>query len=123
MGTWGTGNFSSDTAADFLGELTGRAISEIAETMAADPVVLEPDEYWGVVVPCLVELLCLVGEQKHVGVRLPGADTVAGWKAHFLGVYDATIDGLDPEPGFKEARRRVLADTFDRLTALTGPTE
>ncbi|AXE78214.1 DUF4259 domain-containing protein [Streptomyces atratus] len=120
MGTWGSGNFDSDTAADHLSGITERLVSEIAEAMADDPVGLEPDEYWGVAVPCNVELLCLMAEQRYVGAEVPEAAVVEGWKKTFMDVWERTIDGLEPEPGYKEERRAELIRTFDRLAGLAG---
>ena len=71
MGTWGSGNFDSDTAADHLAILTGRLISEVTDAMSGDPVEIEPDEYWGVAVPCNLELLHLIARQNHVGAVHP----------------------------------------------------
>ncbi|MGW9119587.1 DUF4259 domain-containing protein [Streptomyces sp. NPDC055663] len=118
MGTWGSGNFDSDTAADHLSGITGRLVSEIEEAMAGDPVGLEPDEYDGVAVPCNVELLCLMAEQNHVGARVPEPAVAEGWKKTFLDVWERTIDDLEPEPEYKEERRAELIRTFDRLVAL-----
>ncbi|WP_239085690.1 DUF4259 domain-containing protein [Catellatospora methionotrophica] len=120
MGTWGSGNFDDDTAADHLSMLTDRLIREVAEAMDGDPVAIEPDEYWGVAVPCNLELLHLIASQNHVGASLPEADAVTGWKARFLDVWDQAIDGLEPQPGFKEQRRAVLARTFDQLADLAA---
>ncbi|MEU9317505.1 DUF4259 domain-containing protein [Streptomyces sp. NPDC048295] len=118
MGTWGSGNFDSDTAADHLSDVTGRLVSEIEEAMAGDPVGLEPDEYDGVTVPCNVELLCLMAEQHHVGARVPEPAVAEGWKKTFMDVWERTIDGLEPAQGYKEDRRAELIRTFDRLVAL-----
>ncbi|MES9555483.1 DUF4259 domain-containing protein [Streptomyces sp. NPDC007076] len=118
MGTWGSGNFDSDTAADHLSGITGRLLSEIEEAMAGDPVGLEPDEYDGVAVPCNIELLALMGEQGHVGVAMPEPAVVEGWKGTFMDVWERTIDGLEPEQEYKEDRRAELIRTFDRLAAL-----
>ncbi|MGW2084889.1 DUF4259 domain-containing protein [Streptomyces sp. NPDC001880] len=118
MGTWGSGNFDSDTAADHLSGVTGRLVSEIEEAMAGDPAGLEPDEYDGVAVPCNVELLCLIAEQNHVGARVPGVAVAEGWKKTFMDVWERTIDGLEPKQGYKEDRRAELIRTFDRLVAL-----
>ncbi|MFB6817801.1 DUF4259 domain-containing protein [Streptomyces sp. NPDC056347] len=118
MGTWGSGNFDSDTAADHLSDITGRLIARIAEAMAGDPVGLEPDEYDGVTVPCDIELLCLIAEQGHVGAGVPEPEVVAGWRRTFMDVWERTIDGLEPAPGHKEGRRAELTRTFDRLAAL-----
>lgn len=115
MGTWGSGNFDDDTAADHLADLTGRLVDEVAAAMSGDPVELEPDEYWGVAVPANLELLHLIAQQNYVGVRLPGSDVIAGWKDLFLAVWDGSIDGLEPAPGHKDSRREVLERTFDQL--------
>ncbi|MFJ2134602.1 DUF4259 domain-containing protein [Streptomyces sp. NPDC087845] len=123
MGTWGKGNFDSDAAADHLSDITGRLVSEIEEAMAGDPVGLEPDEYWGVAVPCNVELLCLIGEQHHVGARVPETAVVEDWKKTFMDVWERTIDGLEPTAGHKEERRTELIRTFDRLAALAVENE
>ncbi|WP_436772353.1 DUF4259 domain-containing protein [Yinghuangia sp. YIM S09857] len=115
MGTWGSGNFDSDTAADHLAEVMDRLITEVAEAMAGDPVGIEPDEYWGVAVPCNLELLELLAAQGHVGTQLPEAAVVAEWKTAFMAVWERTIDGLGPSAEYKDERRAVLAGTFDRL--------
>ncbi|MGW2177907.1 DUF4259 domain-containing protein [Streptomyces sp. NPDC001732] len=118
MGTWGTGNFDSDTAADHLSAVTGRLVARIEEAMAGDPVGLEPDEYDGVTVPCDIELLCLIAEQGHVGSAVPGAAVVAGWRKTFMDVWERTIDELGPKPEYKKGRRAELIRTFDRLAVL-----
>ncbi|MBB2947758.1 hypothetical protein FB565_007529 [Actinoplanes lutulentus] len=115
MGTWGSGNFDSDTAADHLSVLTARLVREVEDAMGGDPVELEPDEYWGVAVPCNLEVLHVLASKGWVGVELPAAATVEAWKATFLAVWDARIDGLEPAPGHKEQRRTVLERTFDQL--------
>ncbi|MFF1906730.1 DUF4259 domain-containing protein [Kitasatospora sp. NPDC058218] len=118
MGTWGSGNFDSDTAADHLSELTGRLLDEVERAMSGDRVELEPDEYWGVAVPCNLELLHLIASRHYVGAGLPSAATIEGWKADFMAVWERSIDGLEPAPGHKEERRAVLLRTFDGLAAL-----
>ena len=115
MGTWGAGNFDSDTAADHLGDLVGRLTAEVTEAMAGDPVELEPDEYWGVTVPCNLELLLVLARQGWVGVTLPPPEAIRAWQEKFLAVWEATIDGLEPKPAYKDERRAVLNETFERL--------
>ncbi|GGN92537.1 hypothetical protein GCM10010112_79830 [Actinoplanes lobatus] len=115
MGTWGAGNFDSDTAADHLSILTERLVSEVEEAMSGDPVELEPDEYWGVAVPCNLEILHVLASRRWVGVVLPEAATVEAWKATYLAVWDATIDGLEPAPEHRTQRRAALERTFDQL--------
>lgn len=133
MGTWGPGNFDDDTAADHLSSVSARLVEEIEAAMAGDPVALEPDEYAGVAVPCNVELLALLAEQKWA-VSLPHRETVLAWKETYLAVWDRTIEGLSPVSPktkdaeaaarwstFKKARREVLVRTFDRLADRCEP--
>ncbi|GLF94746.1 DUF4259 domain-containing protein [Streptomyces yaizuensis] len=117
MGTWGSGNFESDTAADHLSIVTARLVTEVAQAMAGDPVELEADEYWGVAVPCNLELLYLIAAQGHAGAELPQPQVVEAWKQAFMAVWERSVDGLDPAPGFKEERRARLLETFDRVAA------
>ncbi|MFK3982824.1 DUF4259 domain-containing protein [Micromonospora sp. NPDC050397] len=120
MGSWGSRNFDNDTAADHLAMVTDRLVTEVAEAMAGDPVRIEPDEYWGVAVPCNLELLCLLADQRYVGVVLPPPETVADWKRRYLAVWDGSIDGLEPTEDYRAERRAILVDTFDRLAAASA---
>lgn len=115
MGRWGTGNFDEDTAADHLAALTDRLVEEIERAMTGDPVRLEPDEYWGVAVPCNLELLYLLASRQYVGVILPEAAKLRQWKETYLAAWEKGIDQLGPKPGFKRDRRAVLEITFDQL--------
>ncbi|MEU3218319.1 DUF4259 domain-containing protein [Streptomyces sp. NPDC006971] len=118
MGTWGSGNFDSDAAADHLSGITGRLLSEIEEAMAGDPVGLEPDDYGGVVVPCDIDLLCLIAERGYVGAVVPEPAVAEAWKRTFMDVWERTIDDLEPEEEYKKTRRAELNRTFDRLVDL-----
>ncbi|MYW04890.1 DUF4259 domain-containing protein [Streptomyces sp. SID3343] len=123
MGTWGSGNFDSDTSADHLSGITDRLVEEVAEAMTGDLVEIEADEYWGVAVPCNLELLLLLDRTGHVGVSLPRADVIAGWKETFMAVWDRTIDGLEPKPDYRAERRAVLERTFDQLAEAAAARE
>lgn len=115
MGTWGSGNFESDTAAEHLSTVIGRLVAEVAGAMAGDPAAIEPDEYWGAAVPCHLELLYVLARAGYAadGPLRPGV--VEEWKEHFMAVWEGSIDGLAPDPGFTEERRAVLHRTFDQL--------
>ncbi|GAA1167779.1 hypothetical protein F4556_001129 [Kitasatospora gansuensis] len=115
MGTWGSGNFESDAALDHLSIVVDRLVTEVAEAMAGDPVALEPDEYWGVAVPCHLELLHVLAQAGYADDDLPEPGVVEEWKKTFMAVWERTIDNLQPSPTFKEERRSVLHRTFDQL--------
>lgn len=116
MGTWGSGNFESDTARDYLSSFMDRLVTEVAEVMDGDPVEIEPDEYWGVALPCQLELLTVLVRAGHTSDTPLRPEAVERWKARFMAVWEDTIDGLEPAPGHKEERRAVLIRTFDELT-------
>jgi hypothetical protein len=115
MGTWGAGNFDDDTAADHLSILTGRLRAEVGKAIDAGAGEIEPDEYGGVAVPCNVELLALIAEQRWVGTMLPSLEVAEAWKKKYLDVWDGYIDELEPSEEWKKERRAVLVQTFDRL--------
>ncbi|MFI8434235.1 DUF4259 domain-containing protein [Streptomyces sp. NPDC079020] len=115
MGTWGSGNFESDTAMDYLSSFIDRLVAEVAEVMDGDPVEIEPDEYWGVAVPCQLELLTVLTRAGHTSDTLLRPEQVEKWKKQFIPVWERTIDDLGPSRDYKEERRAVLVRTFDQL--------
>lgn len=114
MGTWDSGNFDNDYAADHLSIVTGRLITEIEEAFK-DESEIEPDEYWGVAVPCHLELLLVIHKQEYVGSLLPSLEQLTTWKKVYMDVWDRCIDGLEPTPEHKKKRRMILLNTFDNL--------
>jgi len=122
MGVWGPGNFESDTVADSLGEVTDRIIADIAAQFDATPddSALEPDEWGGEMVPAWLEILVDVVGPGRVGATLPSVAVLTDWRERYLRVWDGYIDGLEPTPEHKVARRAVLVETFDRAVALAA---
>lgn len=113
MGTWSHGNFENDAALDWLSETTGQLLSEITEAMDS-PDTLDADEWEADIVPCRIELLCVMSEN---GMRpnWPELDLLNEWKSIYLAAWDASIDELDPDPDYKSNRRTELVATFDRM--------
>jgi hypothetical protein len=121
MGTWGEGNFDSDTALDYRHDFDTAhlqpLVREIEAAMAGDPKYLEPDESEAVAVMCRVEILCLFAE--HIGCTLPEPDVVARWRDRFLAVWDGWTH--HPRlferavPTFEVRRKAVIAATWNRL--------
>lgn len=116
MGAWAHGNFDNDTALDWLGDITGQLLDEIAEAMDS-PELLEADELDADLVPCRIELLCAMAE-KGMPPQWPDVQLLAQWKQIFLQAWDASIDELEPSEDYKHARRATLVATFDRMLAL-----
>ena len=115
MGTWAHGNFDNDTALDWLDDITGQLLDEIAEAMES-PELLEADELDADLVPCRIELLCAMAEKgmPHNGPM----QLLAQWKQIFLQAWDSSIDELEPSEEYKRERRATLVATFDRMLAL-----
>ena len=116
MGVWAHGNFDNDTALDWLDDITGQLLDEIAEVMES-PELLEADELDADLVPCRIELLCAMAE-KGMPPRWPDVQLLAQWKQIYLQAWDASIDELEPAPDYKRDRRATLVATFDRMLAL-----
>src|SRR2546430_13476583 len=115
MGVWAAGNFANDEALDYAHELVDQMIEQVEETIASEHG-MEPDEPDSARLMCNIELIWLIG--KHVGLSILEAPKVEEWKAKYLAAWDGYINGLDPKPGFKEERRGVIVDSFDRLASL-----
>ena len=118
MGTWDSGNFDNDTAADHLYDIIDGLIKDIREAMES-PVELEADEYWGNAVPCNVELLTLIGKQHYAGFHLPNSEEIVKWKETFMNAWLGSIDGLEPKEDYKNERIKILNETFDGLIELS----
>ncbi|MGW0043590.1 DUF4259 domain-containing protein [Rhodococcus sp. NPDC003348] len=125
MGVWGPGNFDSDTVADGLSALTDGIIADIAEQFGdgSDDSALEPDEWGGEMVPAWLEILVGIVEPGRVGATFPAVAVVADWRDRYLRAWDGYIDDLDPDADYKEARRAVLVDTFERAVSLAAQRE
>lgn len=118
MGTWAHGNFDNDAALDWLDDITGQLLDEIAEAMES-PELLEADELDADLVPCRIELLCAMAE-KGMPPQWPDVQLLAQWKQIFLQAWDSSIDGLEPSEEYKRERRATLVATFDRMQALAN---
>jgi hypothetical protein len=116
MGRGGSGNFDSDTAADFAGNLVTDLVAKVTSAVG-DPSSLEPDAYYGEVVPAIIDIVADLHELTGTA-SIPRPEVVAEWRAKFMEVWDAHIKDLSPSPQHRRARRVVLQRTFDRLERL-----
>lgn len=112
MGTWGAGDFESDGALDFLDEQVERYLG-IIEDVFADAERFHLDEDAESMLIPSVRILTALATQ--LDAFLPDTLDVETWKARYLAMYDAQIDGLQPVAGFKAERRAAIAAAFDGL--------
>ena len=112
MGSWGSGNFDSDGAANYLVTVINRLRAEVDEVLTdADRSSVDEDGE-AVVVPTVQIISVLV---EHCQAAPPEPAVVSVWRDKYLAIYDAQIDGMDPVPGYKEERRQVIVETFAKL--------
>lgn len=112
MGTWGVGNFESDGALDYMGETIDAFVARIEECLE-DEERSRLDEDGESVIVSTVAILSVLYE--HCRAPAPEPDVVEQWKEQYLAIFDDQIDGLDPAEGYKEERREVIEETFDKL--------
>jgi hypothetical protein len=114
VGTWGAGNFDNDSALDYMGEVEEFLINRIEEILADEDRCALDEDGEGVLMPTLNIMSVL---HEHCRLGLPERETVLRWKAQYLFVFDEQIDGFDPKPGHREARRAIIEATFLKLEA------
>jgi hypothetical protein len=114
MARSGAGNFDSDAASDYVGDLVERLAQEVEQALS-NPSSLEPDEYYGEVLPGIVEIIAAL-HQLSGTTAIPPPDVVASWRTRFLAVREKAVGGtLDDTDPRTNAIRRV----FDRLQELS----
>lgn len=107
MGTWGSGNFDSDSAMDIVDSLQSRWHRTIEKTLRDGRL----DVAEGIVMP-LVALMVSIEPMAP-----PEASVVADWRRRYIALFDAQIRTLDPAPGYAKQRRAAIVKTFDALAA------
>jgi hypothetical protein len=115
MGTWGEGNFSSDGALDFVGDLIDQLAGTIDSCFDNDNADLDEggeDELMPSVF--IIRLL-----SEYCGTAPPKPGVIEPWRERYLAIYDEQIDDLDPDPEYKVKRREVIAETFENLLKLS----
>ncbi len=116
MGAWDTGNFDNDGARDHLDDLIERLSATVTEILDDEERAALDEEGEAVVLPT-VDILALLCEHYHA--YPPATEIVLEWRDRYLRIFDDEIDDLAPaggfKGGFKEERRAVIAQTFERL--------
>lgn len=113
MGGWGPGNFDSDLAMDWYLNDFGKAMIGRLRKIAADKMMLEPDEPESVEFMCTLQVLTVLDE--HLCPILPGRGEIAQWRHDYLEVFD----GFEPSRG--DERRARIVETFDAAISRADP--
>jgi hypothetical protein len=119
MGTWGSGNFDSDDAGQELDNVHEHLIKTIVHGLTPDlhedltdpgRPPIEPTH-----VLLAVDILALLETNIDYVARV-GTDIVQKWRKKYLAILEADISGTGSRiPNYKERRRKVVEETFDRL--------
>lgn len=119
MGVWGAGNFDNDMAGEFLDDVTLQLVKNIEDAVALhNQNNLDLDEHFdGLVMPSIDVLVTLC---THYQVSPMVDETkIREWKSLFMSYYDVTIDQYGAKEPYKQNRRKVIDDTFDKLADLS----
>lgn len=123
MGTWGSGNFESDTALDHFGTVTTPLLEQIREAFK-NKESLQPDEYESEAVLCNMDILLAIAhglgsKAKPFGIsQFPKVKQIQTWQKTYLKVWDDYIDELEPDEDYKTNRKETIIKTFERFIAL-----
>ncbi len=115
MGSWGAGNFQNDQALDYLGEVMRSLVGKLEEIID-HPIRAEADEPSNFEVMAAVEIITVLCE--NLNAVPPKPELVAKCQDTFLNAWEKSIDALSPKSGFKEERRAVIAESFEKLKAI-----
>jgi len=115
MGTWGSGNFDSDQALDYLAQVCDPLVEKLV-AIVENPSLAEADEDgWE---ECLVAVEILTRLGGHYISEKLTPSLVATCRDVLLTEWLASIDELDPDPDYRAARPAVIRESFDKLLAV-----
>jgi hypothetical protein len=110
----GSSNFDSDAASDYVGDLVEHLVKEVEQALAR-PHSIEPDEYYGNVLPCIVEIIAALHQLSGVAA-IPPPNVLAGWRSQFLAVRARALGGASEA---RDPRREAIRSAFDKLQELS----
>jgi len=114
MGAWGAGNFENDAALDAVEHVLEAAISEVAAFSESERCGVEDLE--AVMAYVAIHLTL----HEHCSASAPDASLAEALHTKVLNLYDERIDSLQPEAGYRVARRGILLDTLQKYRQAAG---
>lgn len=115
MGTWGPGAFDNDYALDWVASLVDEQLMPTIDGFLQHPQIDGDFDFAVAAVSVLNAIM------RESGTRPWRDDDVLDGKpvrAAFLKCFDEQIDGLKPQPGFKEEKRAALVALLDEMVRL-----
>jgi hypothetical protein len=114
MGTWGSGNFDSDSACDYLDSIKFQLIKKIEDCLAGIDDEDFTDDCENEIMAS-VDILSLLTEQYYGHHPRVEAQVVRAWKSQFLSLYDQDNEDDELALEYYRQRREVIEDTFNKL--------
>jgi hypothetical protein len=109
MGTWGPGNFDSDSACGLIGTFVRQVVGRIGRLFRSKKLDIfrAEDE----LMPWVAVLLAVCERCKG---QPPRPHVIAAWKRQYLDLFDAEIQDIALDEYIPQ-RRKVIKVTFDKL--------
>lgn len=115
MAITGPGNFDSDAAHDVLAFLLEDIVKTIRETFTYDTENSLYGDVGEAFIMANIDLILTLCNHYKQHPTLWQLDEVREWKTNYLKTFDKTIHLYNPSSGYVEKRRKVIAETFDKL--------
>ena len=114
MGTWGSGNFESDSACDHRAELSQALIGRTLELLASEESWEADEDTYAELFVRLEWISALQQAGALDGFQLPNTNDLNELTTRWLAGWSDYFDGLSG-PEFKAERRAVIDETFLQL--------
>ncbi len=115
MVEWTEDNFGNEGARDYLSMMTSKLVATIKEVISDDERLAPDEDGESLLMPSMAILAMLC---ESCGASPPRLAVVKQWHDKYVAAFDAGIDRMNPPPGFKVSRRRVIDNTFRWLESL-----
>jgi hypothetical protein len=113
---WTEDNFGNKGARQFLQMQVTRLMTTIHDIIHNPERLAPDDDGESMLMPC-IEVLALLCERYDVAP--PKLDVIQHWHRSYLQAFDQGFDDMNPPPGLKARRRRVIDNTFHWLESLS----
>jgi hypothetical protein len=114
--SWTEDNFGNDGARQFLQMQVTRLVATIHDIVHSPDRLAPDDDGESMLMPC-IEVLAILCERYDVAP--PKLDVIQHWHRSYLAAFEQGFEEMEPPPGLKARRRRVIDTTFHWLESLS----